>query len=181
MIHKTNKQWRRQRHPLTTNNNALRIFDLCPRIFDLCSRIFDLCSTIFDLCPRIFDLSSRILDLSSRIFYLCSRIFNNYQQDNCPGKFDLYPRILNIKIFHLLLRIFNQYQKDIAEGDEMPFLTLETRSRFFHKISGFETRSRFLFTESQASRRDRDFLSFDLEIRDKIEIFQWNFSSHMIF
>ena len=68
----------------------------------------------------------------------------------------------------------------------MPFLTFETRSRFcflqsrasrrdrdfFHKISGFETRSRFLFTESQASRRDRDFLSFDLEIRDEIEIFQ---------
>ena len=58
---------------------------------------------------------------------------------------------------------------------------LETRSRFFHKISGFETRSRFLFTESQASRRDRDFLSFDLEIRDEIEIFQWHFSSHVIF
>ena len=51
---------------------------------------------------------------------------------------------------------------------------LETRSRFFHKISGFETRSIFLFTESQASRRDRDFLSFNLEIRDKIENFQWN-------
>ena len=49
---------------------------------------------------------------------------------------------------------------------------LETRSRFFFfKISGFETRLRFLFTESQASRRDRDFLSFDLEIRDEIEIF----------
>ena len=46
------------------------------------------------------------------------------------------------------------------------------RDAFFHKISVFETRSRFLFTESQASRRDRDFLSFDLEIRDEIEIFQ---------
>jgi len=36
----------------------------------------------------------------------------------------------------------------------------------------FETRSRFFSLQSQASRRERDFFSLNLEIRDKIENFQ---------
>ena len=69
---------------------------------------------------------------------------------------------------------------------EKPILSFETRSRivffqsrasrrerdFVHRISSLETRSRILFTESRASRRDREFCSPNLEIRDEIEIFR---------
>ena len=69
---------------------------------------------------------------------------------------------------------------------EKPILSFETRSRivffqsrasrrerdFVHRISSLETRSRILFTESRASRRDREFCSPNLEIWDEIEIFQ---------
>ena len=67
---------------------------------------------------------------------------------------------------------------------EKPILSFETRSRivffqsrasrrerdFVHRISSLETRSRILFTESRASRRDREFCSPNLEIRDENEI-----------
>ena len=69
---------------------------------------------------------------------------------------------------------------------EKPILSFETRSRivffqsrasrrerdFVHRISSLETRSRILFTESRALRRDREFCSSNLEIRDEIEIFR---------
>ena len=69
---------------------------------------------------------------------------------------------------------------------EKPILSFETRSRivffqsrasrrerdFVHRISSLETRSRILFTESRASRQDREFCSPNLEIRDEIEIFR---------
>ena len=70
-----------------------------------------------------------------------------------------------------------------AEGGEMPFLTFETRSRFCFLQSRASRRDQDFFTKSQGSRRDRDFcslnlrlrddfLSFDLEIRNEVEIFQ---------
>ena len=46
---------------------------------------------------------------------------------------------------------------------------------FFYLISWFETRSRILFTLSQALRRDQEFLSFNLKIWDVIKICQWKF------
>ena len=69
---------------------------------------------------------------------------------------------------------------------EKPILSFETRSRivffqsrasrrerdFVHRISSLETRSRILFTESRALRRDREVCSSNLEIRDEIEIFR---------
>ena len=76
-------------------------------------------------------------------------------------------------------------QKESVTG-EKPILSFETRSRivffqsrasrrerdFVHRISSLETRSRILFTESRTSRRDREFCSPNLEIRDEIEIFR---------
>ena len=41
---------------------------------------------------------------------------------------------------------------------------------FHHWISCFETRSRFFIIESRSSRRDREFSSLNLEIRDEIEM-----------
>ena len=57
------------------------------------------------------------------------------------------------------------------EGGEMPFLTFETRSRFCFLQSRASRRDRDFFTKSQGSRRDRDFCSLNLRLRDEIEIF----------
>ena len=45
-----------------------------------------------------------------------------------------------------------------AEGDEIPILT-------------FKTRSRFCFLQSRSSRREREFFSFNLRVRDEIKNF----------
>ena len=58
-----------------------------------------------------------------------------------------------------------------TEGGEMPFLTFETRSRFCFLQSRASRRDRDFFTKSQGSRRDRDFCSLNLRLRDEIEIF----------
>ena len=47
------------------------------------------------------------------------------------------------------------YHHDGTDIDEMPNLTLETRSKFFS-------------LQSQASRRERDFVSLNLRVRDEI-------------
>ena len=57
------------------------------------------------------------------------------------------------------------------EGGEMPFLTFETRSRFCFLQSRASRRDQDFFTKSQGSRRDRDFCSLNLRLRDEIEIF----------
>ena len=76
-------------------------------------------------------------------------------------------------------------QYNFSVTGEKPILCFETRSRivffqsrasrrerdFVHRISSLKTRSRILFTESRALRRDREFCSSNLEIRDEIEIF----------
>ena len=41
---------------------------------------------------------------------------------------------------------------------------------FHHWISCFETRSRFFIIESRSSRRDREFSSLNLEVRDEIDM-----------
>ena len=58
-----------------------------------------------------------------------------------------------------------------AEGDEMPFLTFETRLRFCFLQSRAPRRDRDLFTYSQGSRQAQDFCSLNLRLRDKIENF----------
>ena len=58
-----------------------------------------------------------------------------------------------------------------AEGEEMPFLTFETRSRFCFLQSRAPWRDRDLFTYSQGSRQAQDFCSLNLRLRDKIKYF----------
>ena len=65
----------------------------------------------------------------------------------------------------------HQCQYQVSEGGEMPFLTFETRSRFCFLQSRASRRDRDFFTKSQGSRRDRDFCSLNLRLRDEIEIF----------
>ena len=57
------------------------------------------------------------------------------------------------------------------EGDEMPFLTFETRSRFCFLPSRASIQDQDFFTKFQGSRWDRDFCSLNLRLRDEIEIF----------
>jgi hypothetical protein len=73
----------------------------------------------------------------------------------------------------------------VAVSNESPVSTFETGSRisvfqsrvrdgienFFLPVSRFETRSRFSFFQSRASRRAREFFSFNLVLRDEHENF----------
>ena len=93
-------------------------------------------------------------------------------------------------IFSILV-IWVQFQLTIRRfttrtvSNESPVSTFETGSRisvfqsrvrdgienFFLPVSRFETRSRFSFFQSRASRRAREFFSFNLVLRDEHENF----------